>query len=160
MFNNKRAICWVYDNWHSLSTYVLLTGKNPKGHKVLEDNQKRFDDNLKDKVFKKDVEMFKTAIQTTDEIFLKESYILDFGFFTYITKDKYWLFKYKPASLGDRLKCRGSYIVIQSYKDLDIQFIDQGKKKPKMLQLFWIVYCPVFLFNIVSFQQLKERGID
>jgi len=56
--------------------------------------------------------------------FLKESYILDFGFFTYITKDKYWLFKYKPASLGDRLKCRGSYMVIQSYKDLDIQFID------------------------------------
>ncbi len=44
--------------------------------------------------------------------FLRESYILDSGFFIYITKDKYWLFKYKPVSLGDRLKCRGGYIVI------------------------------------------------
>ncbi len=29
---------------------------------------------------------------------LKESYILDFGFSIYMTKDKYRLFKYKPAS--------------------------------------------------------------
>ncbi len=66
--NNKRAICWVYSGWHGPSTYVLFIGKNPKGHKVLKDNQKRFDDNLKDKIFKKDVEMFKAVAQTTDEI--------------------------------------------------------------------------------------------
>jgi len=53
---------------------------------------------------------------------LKKSYILDSDFSTYITKDKYWLLRYKPASSGDRLKCRGGYMVIQSYEDLDIQF--------------------------------------
>jgi len=51
-------------------------------------------------------------------------------------KDKYRLFKYKPASLKDRLKYRGGYMVIQGYEDLDIQFIGQRKKKPKTLQLF------------------------
>ncbi len=45
----------------TLSTYILFTGKNLKDHKVLKDNQKQFDDNLKDKIFKKDVEVFKTA---------------------------------------------------------------------------------------------------
>ncbi len=54
---------------------------------------------------------------------LKEFYILDSGFSIHMTKDKYRLFKYKPAPSKDRLKCKGSYIVIQSYKDLDIQFI-------------------------------------
>ena len=53
---------------------------------------------------------------------LKESYILDSGSSIHMTKDKHRLFKYKPASLEDRLKYKGSYIVIQGYKDLDIQF--------------------------------------
>ncbi len=43
---------------------------------------------------------------------LKKSYILDSGFSTYIIKDKYRLFKYKPASLKDKLKYRRGYIVI------------------------------------------------
>ena len=51
---------------------------------------------------------------------LKESYILDSGSFTHMTKNKYRLFKYKPASLRDKLKCRRGYVVIQSYRDLDI----------------------------------------
>ena len=68
MSNNKRAICWACGGWYGLSIYVLFTDKNPKGHKVLKDNQKRFDDNLKDKIFKKDVEAFKAVAQTTDEI--------------------------------------------------------------------------------------------
>ncbi len=55
--------------------------------------------------------------------FLKESYIFDSGFSIYITKDKHRLFKYKPVSLEDKLKCRGGYMVIQSYRNLDIQFI-------------------------------------
>ncbi len=29
-----------------------------------------------------------------------------------------------------------------------------------MLQLFWMVYCPDFPFNIVFFQRLKKKGID
>ncbi len=91
---------------------------------------------------------------------LKESYILDSGSFTYITKDKYQLFKYKPIPLGDRLKCGGGYMVIQGYKDLDIQLTSQGKEKPKTLQLFRMVYCPDFSFNIVSFQRSEKRGID
>jgi len=77
-----------------------------------------------------------------------------------MTKDKYRLFKYKSTSLKNRLKYRGNYIAIQGYKDLDIQFISQGKKKPKTLRLFQIVYCPDFLLNIVFFQRLEERGID
>jgi len=68
MSNNKRAICWACGSWYGPFIYVLFIGKNLKGYKVLEDNQKRFDDNLKDKVFKKDVEAFKVATQTTDEI--------------------------------------------------------------------------------------------
>ncbi len=83
--------------------------------------------------------------------FLRESYILDSGSFIYMTKDKYRLFKYKPAPLKNKLKCRGGYMVIQGYKDLDIQFISQGKKKPKILQLFRMVYCLDFSFNIVFF---------
>ncbi|SRR6266566_9753428 len=83
---------------------------------------------------------------------LRESYILDSGFFTYTMKDKQQLFKYKPASLRDKLKCKGGYMVIQSYKDLDIQFTSQEKEKPKTLQLFRMAYCPDFPFNIVSFQ--------
>ncbi len=55
---------------------------------------------------------------------LREFYILDSGSFIYMTKNKHWLFKYKPAPLEDRLKYRGGYMVIQSYKDLDIQFIN------------------------------------
>ena len=55
---------------------------------------------------------------------LKKSYILDSGFSIYITKDKYWLFKYKPAPLKDKLKCGRGYMTIQGYKDLDIQFTD------------------------------------
>ena len=43
---------------------------------------------------------------------------------------------------------------------MDIQFTGQGKKKLKMLRLFRVVYCPDFLFNIVSFQRLEKRGID
>jgi len=62
MFNNKRTICWIYNNWYSFSIYVLFTGKNLKGYKVLKDNQKRFDDNLKDKVFKKDIEIFRVVV--------------------------------------------------------------------------------------------------
>ncbi len=54
--------------------------------------------------------------------FLKEFYILDSGSFIYMTKDKYRLFKYKPVPLENRLKCRKSYIAIQGYRDLDIQF--------------------------------------
>ena len=54
--------------------------------------------------------------------FLKESYILDSGFSIYMTKNKHWLFKYKPASLEDKLKCGEGYMVIQGYRDLDIQF--------------------------------------
>ena len=61
MSNNKRAICWVCGGWHGPFICVLLTGKNLKGHKVLKDNQKRFDDNLKDKVFKKNVKAFKAV---------------------------------------------------------------------------------------------------
>ncbi len=91
---------------------------------------------------------------------LKKSYILDSGSSTYMTKDKYRLFKYKSTSLKNRLKYRGNYIAIQGYKDLDIQFISQGEKKPKTLQLFWVVYYPDFLFNIISFQRLEKRGID
>ena len=67
---------------------------------------------------------------------LKESYILDSSSFIYITKDKQRLFKYKPVSSKDKLKYRGGYMVIQGYKDLNIQFISQRKKKPKTLQLF------------------------
>ncbi len=51
-------------------------------------------------------------------------------------------------------------MVIQGYKDLNIQLIDQGKKKPKTLQLFRMVYCLDFPLNIVSLQRLKKRGID
>src|SRR6266566_1680799 len=91
---------------------------------------------------------------------LKKSYILDSGSSTHITKDKHRLFKYKPAFLEDRLKYKKSYIVIQSYRDLDIQFTNQEKKKPKMLQLFQIAYCLDFPLNIVSFQQLEKRSID
>src|SRR6266566_8209030 len=91
---------------------------------------------------------------------LKEFYILDSSFFIYMTKDKHQLFKYKPAPPRDRLKYKRGYMVIQGYKDLDIQFISQGKKKPKTLRLFQIVYCPDFLLNIVFFQRLEERGID
>ncbi len=54
---------------------------------------------------------------------LKESYILDSGSSIYITKNKHRFLKYKPVSLKDRLKYRGDYMVIQGYKDLDIQFI-------------------------------------
>ncbi len=43
---------------------------------------------------------------------LKEFYILDSGFSIYMTKDKYRFLKYKPVSLGDRLKYRGGYVVI------------------------------------------------
>ncbi len=64
---------------------------------------------------------------------LKESYILNSGFSIYMTKDKHRLFKYKPASLKDRLKYRGGYMAIQGYKDLDIQFTNQRKKKSKTL---------------------------
>ena len=53
--------------------------------------------------------------------FLRKSYILDSGFSIYMTKDKYRLFKYKPAPLEDKLKCGGGYMVIQGYRDLDIQ---------------------------------------
>ncbi len=149
MSNNKRTICWTCNDWHGPSIYVLFTGKNPKDHKVLEDNQKRFDDNLKDKIFKKDVETFRAVAQTIDEIWgrrkplhwyeavveeferamgevnvnlyevftsvfhpLKKSYILDSGSSTHITKDKYRLFKYKPAPLGNKLKCGGDYMAI------------------------------------------------
>src|SRR6266699_3320838 len=82
---------------------------------------------------------------------LRESYILDSGSSIYMTKNKHRLLKYKPAPLEDKLKYREGYIVIQGYKDLDIQFTNQGKKKPKTLQLFRMVYCPDFPFNIVSF---------
>ena len=82
---------------------------------------------------------------------LKESYILDSGSSTHITKDKHRLLKYKPVPPGDKLKYKGGYMVIQSYKDLDIQLINQRKKKPKTLQLFRMVYCPDFPFNIISF---------
>ncbi len=44
--------------------------------------------------------------------FLKESYILDSGSSTYMTKDKYRLFKYKPAPSKDKLKYRGGYMAI------------------------------------------------
>ena len=64
---------------------------------------------------------------------LKKSYILDFGSFIYMTKDRYRLLRYKPVSQRDGLKYRRGRVVIQSYGDLDIQFINQGKKKPKML---------------------------
>ncbi len=83
--------------------------------------------------------------------FLKESYILDSGFFIHMIKNKYRLFRYKPVPLGDKLKCRGGYMAIQGYRDLDIQFTGQGKKKPKTLQLFRIAYYPDFPFNIISF---------
>ncbi len=43
---------------------------------------------------------------------LRKSYILDSGSSIYIIKDKYRLFKYKPASLKDRLKYRRGYIAI------------------------------------------------
>src|SRR6266566_3890668 len=72
---------------------------------------------------------------------LKKFYILDSGSSIHMTKDKQRLFGYKPVSLEDRLKCKEGYMVIQSYKDLDIQLINQGKKKPKTLQLFQMVYC-------------------
>ncbi len=91
---------------------------------------------------------------------LKKSYILDSGSSIYITKDKHRLFRYKPAPLEDKLKYKGDYIAIQGYKDLDIQFTGQGKKKPKTLQLFRIAYYPDFPLNIVSFQRLKKKGID
>ncbi len=55
--------------------------------------------------------------------FLKESYILDSSFSIYIMKNKHRLFKYKLVLLRDKLKCKRGYIVIQSYKDLNIQFI-------------------------------------
>jgi len=91
---------------------------------------------------------------------LRKSYILDSGSSTYIMKDKHRLFKYKQAPPENKLKYRRGYIVIQGYKDLDIQFISQGIKKPRTLQLFRVVYCPDFPFNIVFFQQLEKRGID
>ena len=91
---------------------------------------------------------------------LKEFYILDSGFSTYMTKDNHRLFKYKPISLRDRLKYGGDYMAIQGYKDLDIQFMGQGKEKPKTLRLFRVVYYPDFPFNIVFFQRLEKRSID
>src|SRR6266566_5190321 len=107
------------------------------------------------------VEEFERAIKEVNvnlyEVFasvfhlLKEFYILNSGSSTYIIKNKHRFLKYKPASLKDRLKYRGDYMVIQSYKDLDIQFTDQRKKKPKMLQLFRIVYYPDFPFNLIFF---------
>src|SRR5436190_590433 len=60
--------CWACGGRHSPSTCVLLTGKNPKGHKIFEENQKRFDENMKDAAFKRDVEKFLSAIQSTEEI--------------------------------------------------------------------------------------------
>ena len=91
---------------------------------------------------------------------LKKSYILDSNSSIYMTKDKHRLFKYKLILPKDKLKCRKGYMAIQGYKNLDIQFISQRKKKPKTLQLFQIVYCSDFPFNIVSFQRLKEKNID
>ncbi len=58
---------------------------------------------------------------------LKKSYILNSGSSIYMTKNKYRLFKYKLASLKDKLKYKRGYMVIQGYKDLDIQFTGQGK---------------------------------
>ncbi len=91
---------------------------------------------------------------------LRESYILDSDSSTHVTKDKHRFFKYKPVPPKDRLKCRRGYMAIQGYRDLDIQLTGQGKKKPRMLQLFRVAYCPDFPLNIVSFQQLEKRGID
>ena len=91
---------------------------------------------------------------------LKESYILNSGSSTHITKDKQQLLKYKTAPSKDKLKYKGDYMAIQGYKNLDIQLISQGKKKSKTLQLFQMAYCSDFPFNIVSFQQLEKRGID
>ncbi len=91
---------------------------------------------------------------------LKKSYILDSDSSIYMTKNKYRLLRYKPVLPKDKLKCKRGYVAIQSYRDLDIQFTGQGKKKPKTLQLFRMTYCPDFPFNIVSFQRLKEKDID
>ena len=55
---------------------------------------------------------------------LKEFYILDSGFSTHITKDKHRLLRYKPVSSKDKLKYKRGYMVIQGYKDLDIQLTD------------------------------------
>jgi len=89
------------------------------------------------------VEEFEQAIREVNvnlyEVFtsvfhpLKESYILNSGSSTYIMKDKYQLLRYKPAFSENKLKCRRGYIVIQGYRNLDIQLTNQGKKKPKML---------------------------
>ncbi len=43
---------------------------------------------------------------------LREFYILDSGSFIHMTKDMHRFLKYKPASLEDRLKYRGGYMVI------------------------------------------------
>src|SRR6266566_1160765 len=87
---------------------------------------------------------------------LRKSYILDSGSSIHMTKDRHRLLRYKPASQRDGLKYGGGCVVIQGYKDLDIQFISQGKKKPKTLRLFQIAYYPDFPLNIVSLQQLEE----
>jgi len=65
---HKDCGCWACGGRHAPSTCVLLTEKNPKGHKVFEENQKRFDENMKDGAFRRDVEKFRSAIQSTEEI--------------------------------------------------------------------------------------------
>ena len=38
MSSNKRTIYWTCGSWYNFFTYVLFTGKNLKGHKILKDN--------------------------------------------------------------------------------------------------------------------------
>ncbi len=42
--------------------YVLFIDKNLKEHKVFKENKKRFEDNVKDKTFKKNMDIFKVTI--------------------------------------------------------------------------------------------------
>jgi len=66
--DSKGSGCWACGGKHPPATCVLLTGKNPKNHNIFEDNKKRFDDNMKDGAFKRDVEAVRSGIQSTNEI--------------------------------------------------------------------------------------------
>jgi hypothetical protein len=87
---------------------------------------------------------------------------MDSGSTIHVSRDRERFSNFRKAPIGHYALCGSGTVPILGYREIDIELSNISGKRPKrkLLRLYNIAFCPLFLTNLASLSKLEEREID
>jgi transposase InsO family protein len=96
---------------------------------------------------------------TNNDYSLFKSTLLDSGSTIDVFNDLSRFQDFRKAPRSHTLRCGNHFARILGYGTVDVDIIGVGRKGKRVLRIKEAAYCPDFMTNLVSFANLKKRGI-